>query len=333
MNLRLEQLQRELDKGVSPVYLVSGDETLLVEEACDAIIAAARAAGYTERSVHYAEGSFNWHELMHDGASLSLFAERKILDVRANPNKLDKQASEVLREWVDTRLDSETVLLIRTARLDGSKAKSAWFKALDKAGVVLRIWPVEIEQFPHWLAGRLKTAGLTLAPEALQYLADKVQGNLLAAVQEIHKLTLQDMPSPLSLEAVVSALEDASRFTSFDAIDAVFTGNPERADRVLEALKEEGLNPIAVLSAFVALLRRVDNTRGLPVRTVDGLKSFVRRIGSVAPVLAECAVVDQQVKGQRGGDAWLSLRRLFLRLAGLRSLELPSRERARVELT
>ena len=335
MEVRVEQLSQQLKRELAPVYFVSGDETLLVEEACDSVIAAARKAGFSERSVHHTDSSFKWHELLHDSASISLFAEKKILDVRAGNKKLDKDAHQILSEWGSNPAAQDTLLLVRSARLDARQVKTAWYKAVDKLGVTVRIWPVEGPQFPQWLSQRLRSEGLQVEADALQYLADRTQGNLLAAAQEVSKLSLlaeQREGGVLDLQTVVDSLEDASRFTSFDVIDAVFSGQPQRVVRVLSGLQQEGVAPIAILSAFVSLLRRGDNPRGLPQRTVKGLQSFTQRVGHLGPVLAECALIDQQVKGQVRGDVWLSLQRLFLRLAGLKNVPLPGRERRHLGL-
>ena len=207
MATRPEQLANTLSKGLAPVYLISGDDTLLVTEACDQVIAAAKGQGFTERSVHHVDTGFSWHGLSQDAASMSLFAERKILDVRVPSNKLDKDASSLLRDWVENGDSNEdSLLLLRTGRLQPKQRSSAWFKALEKDGVVVLIWPLATNEFPRWLQARLQRRGVALQDAALSYLAARVEGNLLAAVQEIEKLALQDLPMPISVEALASCL-------------------------------------------------------------------------------------------------------------------------------
>lgn len=322
VQIRSEELARHLEGPLAKVYFVCGDDTLLVEEACDAIIAAARAAGFTERSVHYAEGGFKWHDLNHDSASLSLFAEKKLLDVRVSASKFNRDATDALRAWIDENTSEgeaeTTMLLLRSGRLESRQRQSAWYKAIDKAGAITQIWPLSYKQLPRWLDERLRREGLQAEPDALRYLSDKVEGNLLAAAQEIHKLTLQDLPSPITLDAMISILEDSSRFTSFDLIDAMMSGDQKRVVHMLGVLREEGAALFAVLGALTNQLRRLNETQRLPPARKRVVQSFSQRLKDPLPVLAECAWIDQQGKGQKPGDPWISLEKMLLRLAGAR---------------
>ena len=155
MQVKTHDLAGHLAGSLAPVYLISGDETLLVEEACDAVIAKARAEGFTERSVHHVESGFRWHELALDGASMSLFAERKLIDLRLPPNKFDKEGSAALRDWLGAPPE-DVLLLLRTARLQPRQRSAAWFKALESEGVVVLAWPVSAQQLPRWLGKRLQ---------------------------------------------------------------------------------------------------------------------------------------------------------------------------------
>lgn len=334
MQVKLEDLDSQLAARLAPIYLISGDETLLVEEACDAIIKAARAAGYTERSIHHVETGFHWHNLTNDAASMSLFAERKVLDVRIPAKKFDREASEVLREWAASAADAaetDNILLLRTARLEPRQRNSAWFKALDQAGVTLLIWPMSAAQLPRWLQARARGAGIDMQREAVQYLADRVEGNLLAAAQEVDKLALMQLPQPISLDDLVACLEDASRYNSFDLLDAMMAGQPAKVQKIVKALREEGVALFAILGALTSQLRRMSNPKGLPPARQRLLKQFAERIQEPGPVLAECAVIDQQGKGQLLGDAWISLENLMLRLAGVKRMPLPSQDQRRLK--
>lgn len=326
MPVKPDQLPGALKKGLAAVYLVSGDDTLLVTEACDQIIATARGQGFSERSVHHVDTGFSWHSLSQDAASLSLFAERKILDVRVSSKKFDKEASELLRDWVaDNGSADDTVLLLRTDRLQPKQRSSAWFKALDKNGVVVLIWPLAAHEFPRWLQARLKDRGLELQADALDYLAARVEGNLLAAVQEIEKLALQDLSAPISVEALAACLEDASRFNSFDLVDAALQGDGRRVHRVLRGLQEEGVSVFAILGALTSQLRRLELARGLPPARARAIQQFLRR--SRVPIhqwLAECAVIDQLAKGIGIGNPWASLEQLLLSMAGVTAIQRPS---------
>ncbi|MEM7078891.1 MAG: DNA polymerase III subunit delta [Pseudomonadota bacterium] len=331
MQVKPEAFADHLAGDLAPVYLISGDETLIVEETCDALLRAANGSGYTERSIHHVEPGFHWHDLTHDAASMSLFAERKVLDVRIGNKKFDREASEVLRAWTADLPPgpADNLLVLRTGRLDPRQRNSAWFKALDAAGVVVLVWPIGPGQLPGWLAARARTLNLTIEREAVAYLAEKIEGNLLAASQELHKLALLDLPAPITLEAVIAASEDSSRFNSFDLLDAMMQADAAKTQRILAGLREEGVALFAVLGALTSALRRLGNTRGMPPQRQRLSAEFARRIKDVRPVLAEIALIDQQGKGQHPGDAWLSLEQVVLRLAGLRDLSLPSRDLAR----
>ena len=164
----------------------------------------------------------------------------------------------------------------------------------------------------------------------MRYLAERVEGNLLAAAQEVEKLALLQLPQPVEVEVLVASLEDTSRFSSFDLLDVVMAGQPDRVARMMTSMREEGVAVFAVLGAFTSQLRRAGDPRGLPQARKRLLEQFVGRIADVGGVLAECALIDQQGKGQLAGDAWISLENLLLRLAGLRQLPLPSQDQARL---
>lgn len=323
MPLRAADLPGALKRGLAPVYLVAGDDALLVQEACDAVVRAARAEGYEERSVLHADGSFSWNDVMQDASSMSLFAARRIIDVRLPGNKFDKEASEVLRRYADAP-PADTLLLIRAARLEGKQKSTAWFKALDRVGAIVQVWPLSFQELPRWLSGRLKSAGLTLSPEALNLFAERVEGNLLAAVQEIEKLRLAGLDSPVSAEDLTAVLEDSARYDTFELIDAVFAGDAPRVSRMLATLRQEGVALFAILGALTNQLRRIAGNEFLPAPRKRLVGELLRRIGSTSAIpriLAECALVDAQGKGQIAGDPWLSLEEILLRMAGVRAVD------------
>jgi DNA polymerase III subunit delta len=322
--VRAEDLARHLRGPLAPIYLISGDDTLLVEEACDAILAAARGAGFTERSFLYVDGNFNWNDVTQDAASMSLFAERRVIDLRVPGAKFERNASEVLRRYAE-RPQADTLLLIRTVRLEGRQRSSAWFKALDASGVVVVIWPMELRELPRWLAGRARQAGLTLQPDALTLLAERVEGNLLAAAQEIQKLALAGLSGPVTVADLQAILDDSAHYETFDMIDAALAGDGVRVSRMMRNLLLEGVPLLQILGALTSQLRRLaaGDAARLPPQRKAAAAAFLQRLRSaeaVERVLAECALVDAQFKGQIPGDAWLSLEDLLLRLCGIRPL-------------
>ena len=316
MQLKPENLRAKLAGELAPIYLVAGDETLIVEEACDAVLSAARRQGYSERRVLHVEPGFDWSELAGEAANQSLFAERRIIDLRPPANKFDRKASDAIRAYTAAPPE-DVLLLIRTGRLDGRQRSSAWFKAIDKAGVAVLVWPVGVRELPQWLAARLRSAGLQLNKEAFAYLRDRVEGNLLAAVQEIEKIKLLDLPQPINAAAIAAAVEDVSHYDAFELIDAAFAGEAKRVRQVLRTLREEGVAIMAVLGVLASQLRRIDSGAWMPNHRRSLVARFKRRAGGVEAVLAELALIDQQVKGVIFGDPWLSLERLLLRHCGL----------------
>lgn len=317
MQVKPGDLNAHLAEGLKPAYLVAGDETLVVEETCDALLASAREQGFAERSIMYVEPGFKWVDLLHDAANLSLFGERKVLDVRVPSSKFDRQGSEVLRQYLSAP-SPDNLLLVRTQRLDSKQRKSAWFKAFDATGVVVLVWPIGQHELPTWLGDRAQKAGLQLSADALEFLSSRVEGNLLAAVQEVEKLKLANLPQPIGVEEMMASVEDNSHFDAFELVDAVFAGDGPRVRHVLATLREEGVALFALLGAFTSQLRMLQSGRRLIPQRQRLVGGFLKRIGSVEAVLAQCALVDQQGKGALRGDAWLSLENLLLRMAGVR---------------
>jgi DNA polymerase-3 subunit delta len=322
MEVRPADLERQLARGLAPVYLVSGDEPLLLQEACDAILAAARAAGYAERVVLHAETGFDWTEILQESASLSLFAERRIIDVRLSGAAFGREGSEVLVEYARSA-GADTLLLLRCGRIDSRQRNSAWYKALGQAGVIVPIWPIAASELPRWLEARLRATGLRCSREALQALAERVEGNLLAAVQEIAKLALHELPQPISVEALLAVLEDAAHYDTFELIDGTLAGDAARVARMVASLRQEGIAVFAVLGALTAQLRRIAAGERIPPQRQRLVAGFERRLGGargIDAVLASCALIDAQGKGEIPGDPWRSLEELLLRLCGVRIL-------------
>ena len=336
MQVKPEELQSHLSRQLAPVYLVSGDETLLVEECCDAIVSTARQHGFTERSVHHGDTGFKWHDVFNDAASMSLFADKKIIDLRLTPKKFDKEGSAFIREWLgsfDTTQEPEQIVIMRCARLEPRQRNAAWFKAIDGIGVVSLIWPMSPNQMPRWLKMRLENVGLSAQQDALIYLADKVEGNLLAAAQEVHKLSLlvEDPSQPISLQTMVDCLEDASRYNVFDLLDATMGAQPQRISKIVAGLREEGVSQFAILGALTSQIRNINSNRRLPPARQKLLNGFASRLRQPELVLTQCSLIDQMGKGQLPGDAWVALERLLLRLAGVRSVSLPSEDMLTVD--
>jgi DNA polymerase-3 subunit delta len=267
MQIRADQLPAHLARGLKPLYVVHGDEALLVQEAADAIRAAARAAGHTERQVHTVSGAhFNWSGLIGASQSLSLFADRQLVEIRIPGGKPGKDGSEALQRYCGTLGDAmDTLTLVLLPRLDRMQLGSAWFGALDAAGVSVRIDPVERAALPAWIARRLAAQGQRVAAgdegeRSLGFIAERVEGNLLAAHQELQKLALLEPPGEIGFERIEAAVLDVARFEVGQFSEAALGGRLERIARVLDGLRAEGESPVRVhwqLAEDIRVLHRL----------------------------------------------------------------------------
>ena len=250
MPVNPKQFHSQLARGFPKLALVAGDEPLLIEEAADAWRACARAAGYDEREVLYVESGFDWNQLGQAGASMSLFASLRRMELRMGDKGPGKEGSEALVAFAN-HPPEDVALLIMAGPLDKSARNSKWFKTLDQAGTVMQAWPVKGDEYSRWIADRLRSAGLQVAPDVLPWLAARTEGNLLACQQEIDKLVLLagDSNAPLDLAATEKLVADHAHFEAFDYVDKLLAGEAGPALRCLDRLREEGEEPLAVLGS------------------------------------------------------------------------------------
>ena len=314
MQVRLDQLDSHLAQArarLSPIYVLHGDEHLLMLEAGDRIRAAARAAGYTERSVLHVERYFKWNELTASSQSMSLFGDRKLIDLRIPSGKPGRDGSEALQAHAAAAAASaaDLITLVTLPRLDRDSANSAWFGALARAGVAIEVPLVGINQLPGWISARLARQEQQVDRATLAFLAERVEGNLLAAHQEIQKLGLLLPPGQLDPEAVRAAVLNASRYDPYKLRDALLEGQLARYARILWGLRGEGEALPLILWAVADGLRRALAMGAQPARRVKLLAA-----------LNKAAEVDRVVKGLRApgssGDPWddlLALGRLLAR--------------------
>ncbi|OGB77254.1 MAG: DNA polymerase III subunit delta, partial [Burkholderiales bacterium RIFCSPLOWO2_12_FULL_67_210] len=279
MQVAAPQLASQLQRGLRSLYTLYGDEPLLIQEAGDAIRAAAREQGYTERTVHTVAGAhFDWSEVLASGGSLSLFADKQIVEVRVPSGKPGKDGSQVLQQLAASAEGNDSVLtLVVLPRLDAATQKGAWFAALDSFGVTVRVDPVDRKALPQWIAQRLQQQGQRVAAgeegqRTLQFFADRVEGNLLAAHQEIQKLALLHPPGELGFDQVEAAVLNVARYDAFKLAEAVLGGQSLRVQRMLDGLQAEGEAAVLVhwaLSEDIRTLNRVrhamDAGRPLPM--------------------------------------------------------------------
>ena len=254
MRLRFEQLASHLERKLAPVYLLAGDEPLQVTEAADAIRGRARQQGFSERVVMEVEPGFDWSRLAQEAASPSLFADRRLLDLRLPTGRPGREGGQALAEYAKNP-PPDSLLLITAGRLDGSARNSRWFKSLDQAGAIMQAWAPSAADLPGWIARRMKSRGLQPSPEAAKLLAERVEGNLLAASQEIEKLVLLQGSGQVDAEAVAGAVSDSARFNIFELADAALAGDGGRCRRIVAGLRSEGSELPLVLWALARELR------------------------------------------------------------------------------
>lgn len=343
MNLAPAQLAEHLKRGLKNLYTLHGDETLLVQEFADTLRATARQQGYTERTVHTVSGAnFDWSEVLASGGSLNLFADKQIIEIRIPSGKPGKDGSAALQQLAErAQGDDSTLTLILLPKLDSATSKGAWFGALDSYGVTVKFDPVERHKLPQWIAQRLQAQGQRVANDeegqrTLQFFADRVEGNLLAAHQEIQKLALLYPPAAsegiLSFDQVENAVLNVARYDVFKLAEAVLAGQPVRAARMLDGLQSEGEAAVLVhwaLMEDIRNLKRVKDAlnagRPMPMALRDNRvwgakeKLFERVLphlsdSQLAALLQAAQQVDGIVKGLKQPDwpfdPWQALHRL-----------------------
>lgn len=339
-----EQLQQHLAGELKTLYTVFGDETLLALEASDRIRAKARAEGYTERLVLTADSGFRWSELAFASSSQSLFAARRVLELRVPTGKPGTDGSEALQRYCDS-LPPDTITLLVFPGIDWRAQKAAWFAALERTGIVIEAKPVPRKALPAWLAGRLRAQGQEADQDTLEFIADRVEGNLLAAHQEVQKLALLFPAGPIAFEQARDAVLDVTRYDVFNLGEAMLAGDVLHLARMIDGLRGEGVAPALVLWAIAEEIRAIG-------RVLDGIgagrtppqlwrearvwggshqglmQQHCRRFTKeqVETAAAHAARADRMVKGLIRGEVWDELLRLALRFAaGTPAKSLPNR--------
>jgi len=328
-----DALSSGLARGLRNVYLVSGNEPLLIAEACDAIRAAARAEQYADREVHFLERGFDWNGLLADAANLSLFATRRLIELKLGPTP-DAESGRALAGLAE-RPPADTVLLV-SGELERKALGAAWVRAFEEHGVLVVAQAVERPALPAWIRGRLRHRGVTIEPAAAELLADRVEGNLLAAQQEIERIALLMPGATLDTGSVAELVADSARYDVFELAAAAFAGQPERALRILAGLRAEGREPPLVLWALLNDLRGLSRValRAERERSLENvfraeqiwssrqgpLRAALRRLSraEIESLLIAAAAADRMAKGSLRGDAWVALEALVARIAGVR---------------
>ncbi|MDD2914548.1 MAG: DNA polymerase III subunit delta [Gallionella sp.] len=332
MPISSEELPRHLASGLKPLYVVYGDALLLAVEAADSIRAAAKAAGYAERETFVAEQHFKWGELRNSAQSLSLFAERKVIDLRIPSGKPGTEGGQALQDYV-ANMSPDILTLISLPKMDWTAQKSQWFGALERHGVMVSADDVPRNALPRWIAGRMNRQQQTVDEATLEFLADRCEGNMLAAFQEIQKLALLFPSGKLSFEQVKDAVMDVARYDIFKLSEAMLSGNAARFARILDGLRAEGTATVLVLWAISEDIRTLGKVlqaaqrggnlgnalRDMRVRKdKQGLiENAARRLKfpHIERAMQQAARLDKTIKGLRQGDVWDELLQLGLRFA------------------
>jgi DNA polymerase-3 subunit delta len=340
MKLPADKLARQLASGLAPVYFVSGDAPLLVGEAIDAIRLAARSQGYDERESHSADARFDWAKLRGGLDNLSLFGSRKIVEVRLTTGKPGQQGSAAIIDWVAAP-PADILLILSAPKLDGSTARSKWAQTLADSAVAVVANDPPLEHLPAWVAGRMRSAGLAFDPDAAEMLAALVEGNLLAAQQEINKLELLADGQKITADSVRASVADGARFDIYDLGDAAVGQDVTRATHIVYGLRAEGTAPALVMwqlarevLMLLTIWGRMSQGESLAramagVRIWNNRKPLVTRAmrnhndASMRTLVACAALTDRIVKGAHPGQPWPALLELVTLLAQPRA-PLPS---------
>ena len=341
MKVYPDKLTAHFSKGNSALYIVSGDEPLLVQESCDLIRACLKKKGFVERDLYHVDTNFDWEEVLFSANSMSLFADRKLIELRMPKAKPSDAGISALVEFAEASLDAsseDTCMLLVLPKLDKKIQNAAWFKTLEAVAAFVQIWPIELENLPKWVTERFKQHGLRADADAVGALIDRVEGNLLAAAQEIDRLRLIAVDNHISADLVIDGVSDSARYDVFGLIDAAVGQDVDRTLKVIQGLRAENTELMFVTAILSKELRTLISM-SQAVREGQGVESvlqsyrvWAKRKNVVGRCLQKRSVdvlqrclqwvgkIDQQLKGMQDGSPWDELERLVLFLAGRRVL-------------
>lgn len=332
MQVKSEQILSELNNKVPPAIWVAGDETLLVQENCDEIRGFAQEQGFTAREVYTVQAKFDWNILLEAGNSLSLFAEKKLIEIRLNSAKLDDAGKKALHTYLENP-SPDNLLLISSPKIEKAATNTKWFKQIDAKAFVVLVWPINAQNLAGWIRQRLKRHGLKANEHAIDIICQRTEGNLLATAQEIDKLSILADSKELDATMVARAVADSARFNVFTLIDTALGGNSSRALNILYHLKAESEDPLKILNFICRELRslckmamliehgqsvnaamqseRIWRNKMGPISTALNNHSLIQ----LQAFLSDASLIDQSVKGLNKLNTWDELSRLVLALS------------------
>jgi DNA polymerase-3 subunit delta len=332
LKLTPDALSGHLEQQLLRAYLISGDEPLLTGEAADAIRAVARAKGFTERDVHFLERGSDWDDVRASAGNMSLFGSRRLVEIRMPTGKPGVAGAAALVSLLEAN-DPDTIFLILTPRLDRDVQSSNWVKAIETHGGWVQVWPIDADRLVSWLRGRARRLGLDVASDGLELLAERTEGNLLAANQELEKLRLLAPNGQVTADTILSSVADSARFDVFQLGESVLAGDTERALRMLAGLRAEGVEATLVLWALTKAMRDLWACVAAPPgarprawgRQAAALEKGARRASRLPyPALAvRAGRADRMVKGRLSGDAWDEMTLLAADICGRSPLRSP----------
>jgi len=350
MKLRTNQIAQHLQKAsqsnsLMPLYIVSGEDTLLMQEACDQLRAGARTAGFSERELYSVESSFNWNLLLESTNSMSLFGDRKIFEIRLSKPKLDEAGKKALASYLE-HPSEDNLIILTMGKLDRQTQSTKLFQAMETKSALIQVWPIENHQLQQWIHQRMTGKGLHPDSDATQLLAERVEGNLFAAAQEGHKLALLIEPGPVNINTIRAAVADQARYTQYELVDHAIQGNETQALRILSFLQNSGVEPIAILWALAKDLRALEGISTAVANgqsTTQAFRDF-RVWDNRKPVfqkalnrhnhtlfrsaLVEASHIDHAVIGLLKADLWVGFNNIILMLSGtLKDNPLPITEK------
>lgn len=332
MKIYPEDLNKQLKKQLLPIYHISGDEPLLIQEAVDSIRATAKKNDFTERETLTVQTGFDWEQLLACSKTLSLFASKKVIELRVGQSKISKAASDILQEYAKDP-SAETILIITSSKLDAATKRAKWYTAIDKVGVTIQVWPVDEKYFPTWVSKRLSSAKLPTDRRLVELISYRASGNLLAAAQEIEKCQL--LYDGNNVETLITSISDSARYTVFELVDACLLGEASKAIRILQRLKAEGIEPNIVLWSVTRDIRLCANIRAQLAKGISAdeimknlkiwtkrqsiLRQYIRRnnMEMINTHLQQASKLDRLLKGFGDGDAWIEIEKIVMTMCGV----------------
>ena len=332
LKLTTDALSGHLEQQLLRVYLISGDEPLLTGEAADAVRAAARAKGFVERDVHFMERGSDWDDVRASSSNMSLFGSRRLLEIRMPTGKPGVAGGAALVSMLEIE-DHDTLYLILTPRLDRDVQSANWVKAVEAKGAIVQVWPIDSDRMTNWLRGRARRLGLDVTADGIEVLAERTEGNLLAAHQELEKLKLVAQPGQVTADTILASVGDSARFDVFQLGESVLAGDTERALRMLGGLRAEGVEATLVLWALTKAVRDlwgvVSTAPGARPRAwgrqAAALEKAARRASRLpfSTLAIRAGRADRMIKGRLLGDAWDEMALLAADICGHPALRAP----------